>query len=155
MSERLSIRPATLCDIDELYAIEKKCFPGKTAYSFRQLYYLVTKANSSCFVELQNKRIRGFIIILFRKNSRVAGVETIDVDPDFRRKGIAQRLLRTAEREMHQKGMLYSRLEVSAANHAARLLYTKNGYRAVAVLKNYYHYDHHGSYDAIRMMKRL
>lgn len=155
MQDSGRIRKADADDLDTLFDIEKRCFPGETAYSYRQLRYLIIKANSSCFVETCNGCIRGYIIILYRKNSSVAGVETVNVDPCFQKKGIGKKLLRKAEQEMKKKNIRYILLEVATANKAAYRLYESSGFQKIGLLKNYYQYDHHGSYDAFRMMKTL
>ncbi|MEM0467282.1 MAG: N-acetyltransferase [Candidatus Thermoplasmatota archaeon] len=155
MNDRQRIRYATITDLDQIYAIEQRCFPGNTAYSYRQLQYLITKAKSSCLVEEKAGRIRGFTIILFKKNSRICGLETINVDPEFQRNGIGQRLLCAAEKEMKKRGSYFCRLEVSITNKGARNFYKKNGYQDIKVLKKYYRYEHHGSCDAVRMIKKL
>ncbi len=112
-------------------------------------------AKSSCLVETSNQTIRGFIIILFRDGSSVAAIETLDVDPIFRGKGIGQRLLNAAEDEMFANGIKNIRLEVSTNNLSALRLYEKVGYRKVAFLPSYYSNRHYGTRDAFRMVKTL
>jgi ribosomal protein S18 acetylase RimI-like enzyme len=150
-----TIRRVKSDDLDELLRIEQCCFPGETSYSRRQLQYLILKANSSCFVETDRGCIRGYIIILYRKKSCTAGIETVNVDPCFKNQGIGKNLLIKAEQEVKQLGIKRVRLEVSTANKAACALYEHHGYKRVDVLKNYYQYNHHGSYDAFRMMKEI
>lgn len=149
------IRPALLDDLECIISLEHTCFPGKLAYSKPHLRYLLTKAHRTFLVETSENIIRGFIIILYRKGSRVAGLETIDIDPQYQRQGIAHRLLNAAEAEMKQNNISMIRLEVSPGNHAAISLYTKEGFTPAMLLKNYYLYDHQGSRDAVRMIKEL
>jgi ribosomal protein S18 acetylase RimI-like enzyme len=149
------IRKATKADLPAIIALEQKCFPGPLAYSRRQLHYLLTHANSSALVETNNDSLRGFVIILYRKGSRIAGIETIDVDPSAQRCGIGSRLLTAAETEMRARGIRRVRLEVSSQNAPAIQLYRHAGYRDYEFLPNYYIYLHHGSRDAFRMVKDL
>lgn len=150
-----SVRRVTSRDFRRIIELENLCFPGNLAYSPRQIRYLLTKANSTVLVETHRKVIRGFIIILNRKGTTVAGIETVNVHPQQRIKGVASRLLNAAEADMKKKGIHNIRLEVSTTNHAAIALYEKAGFQKDTVLKNYYLYNHQGSRDALRMTKKL
>ncbi len=150
-----TVRHATPDDLPSIIALENKCFPGPIAYTPRQLCYLLTTANSAVLVETLHNRLRGFIIILYRRGSTTAGIETIDVDPDAQRNGIARRLLTAAEDDMHAHHIARVRLEVSTQNTPAIGLYQHAGYNTTEFLHNYYTYKHHGSRDAFRMTKDL
>lgn len=149
------IRHANLNDIDAICKIEQECFLGLTAYSKRQLSYLIFKANSSTLVETENDTLRGFAIVLYRKGSHVGCLETIDVDPNFRNQGVGERLLAAAEADMKDHGMRFSQLEVSEGNDAAVKLYKKAGYTLKRKLAGFYKYEHNGTCDADRMVKAL
>ena len=149
------IRNAHINDLEHIITIEQQCFKGDHAYSPQQLNYLIIKANSLTLVETKENIIRGFIIILLRKGTHTAGLETIDVAPLFQNQGIALRLLTVAEEELTQKNIKKIRLEVSVTNHQAIHLYQKQGYIKTKILKNYYQYNHDGSKDAFRMIKKL
>jgi len=149
------IRPAVFSELDRIVALEDACFPRKQAYSRRQLRYLLLHAHSTVLLEIHQKIIRGFVIVLYRKGTSVAGIETIDVDPAYRNQGIGQRLLAAAEEDIRQHGKKKIRLEVAMTNEAAILLYKNAGFSTTAVLKNYYLYNHEGSRDALRMVKEI
>ena len=85
----------------------------------------------------------------------VAGIETINVDPMFRKKGIGLRLLSAAEELLKKKRIKRIRLEVAVTNLAAIGLYENAGFQKSMLLKKYYHFDHQGSRDAYRMIKEL
>lgn len=153
MGDSPVVRPATPLDFQRIVELERVCFEGELAYSRRQLHYLVFSAHSTTLVEEAEGVVRGFVIVLFRTGSSVAGIETVNVDPAFRKKGIGRRLLAAAEKEVRRKGAQRIRLEVSVTNHAAVALYESAGFRKVRVLKNYYHFLHGDSRDAIRMIK--
>jgi ribosomal-protein-alanine N-acetyltransferase len=149
------IRQGTTNDFSQLVNLESKCFEKSIAYSPKQLHYLITRANSICLVETQLDIIRGFIIVLFRMGSKVAGIETLDVDPAFHGQGIGSRLLSAAENFCSQKDILRIRLEVSCGNHAALRLYEKSSFRRTMLLKDYYQNPHCGTRDAFRMVKQV
>lgn len=149
------MREANQNDIETLAEIEKRSFPDLTAYSKRQLAYLILKASSTTLVEIDNNILCGFIIVLYRKASCVGRIETIDVDPGCRKKGIASRLLMAAEEEMKRRGMKFAQLEVSEGNIRALKLYHKAGYLFKERLVNFYRFEHYGTCDAVRMVKCL
>jgi ribosomal protein S18 acetylase RimI-like enzyme len=155
MDHTIRIRIATPDDFERIVELEGLCFAKEHAYSRRQLRYLLTKAHSTVLVETADASVRGFLIILYRRGSIVAGIETINVDPEFRKKGIGQRLLSAAEDLLRKKGICKIRLEVAITNQAAITLYEHAGFQKIMTLKKYYYFDHDGSRDAYRMIKEL
>jgi len=155
MQHTSRIRTATPDDFERIVELENQCFPKVHAYTRRQLHYLLIKANSTVLVETTGTLVRGFLIILYRTSTTVAGIETINVDPMFRKKGIGLRLLSASEKLLRKKGIRKIRLEVAITNQAAIKLYEHAGFQKTMLLKNYYHYDHEGSRDAYRMVKEL
>ncbi|TRO47724.1 N-acetyltransferase [Candidatus Bathyarchaeota archaeon] len=142
-------------EIDAIVEIEKKCFPGKDAYSKRQLEYLILNANSDCLIEKEDGVIRAFLIVTYRQRSLTCNIETIDVDPSFKNRGIGLKLLKAAEVEMKRRGMRWSQLEVSEGNEAALKVYKTAGYTFKERLEGYYKFEHNGTRNAIRMVKAL
>ncbi len=149
------IRPVSSYDLEQIVDLERRCFPFEIAYSPRQLEYLIYRANSACFADAIQEQLRGFIVVLFRSKSLVAGIETLNVDPVFRGKGIGRRLLQVAEFDMVHRGIKRARLEVSTGNYGALQLYEKVGFEHCMLLKDYYYFNHYGSRDAYRMVKHL
>ncbi len=149
------IRKAEPGDIEAVAVIEKRCFAEATAYPKSQLAYLIYKANSTCLVETCAEVIRGFIVALYRKGTRGGYLETLDVDPAYQGQGVGLRLLCAAEEEMKRRGLSFSQLEVSEGNKTAIALYQKAGYKPKKLLEGYYRFEHHGSRDAVRMVKTL
>jgi ribosomal-protein-alanine N-acetyltransferase len=155
VTETAVIRNAEPDDIEAIAAIEKHCFTDATAYPKNQLAYLIYKANSTCLVETCAGVIRGFIVALYRKGTRGGYLETLDVDPAYQGQGIGLRLLCAAEEEMKRLGLSFSQLEVSEGNKTAIALYQKAGYKPKKRLAGYYRFEHHGTRDAVRMVKML
>lgn len=155
MPRTADIRAAIFEDFERIVELEQLCFPREHAYSRRQLRYLLTKANSTVLVETRGAIIRGFLIILYRRGTSVAGLETINVDPAFRKKGIGLRLISAAEEHLRKKGISSIRLEVAITNSAAIKLYEQAGFHQTVLLKKYYHFHHDGSRDAYRMIKEI
>ena len=142
-------------EINAIVEIEKKCFPKKVAYSKRQLEYLILNPNSDCLIEKEDGVIRAFLIVTYRQRSLTCNIETIDVDPSFKNRGIGLKLLKAAEVEMKRRGMRWSQLEVSEGNEAALKVYKNAGYEFKKRLEGYYKFQHNGTCNAIRMVKKL
>jgi ribosomal protein S18 acetylase RimI-like enzyme len=153
--EQGTVRKIRLYDFDRIIELERKCFCKYLAYTPKQLEYLITRANSTCLTETLQDILRGFIIILYRNGSRVAGIETLNVDPLFQGGGIGTKLLNAAEKDMKYKWIKRIRLEVSIENKPAIRLYERAGFKKIKILKNYYNYEHNGTRDAYRMIKDL
>jgi ribosomal-protein-alanine N-acetyltransferase len=149
------IQIANVDEIDAIFEIEQKCFPGKVGYSKRQLEHLILNANSDCLVEKQDGVIRAFLIVTYRQGSLTCDIETIDVDPAFKNRGIGLKLLKAAEIDMRRRGMRWSQLEVSEGNEAALKLYKNAGYTFKERIEGYYKFEHNGTHNAIRMVKAL
>ena len=142
-------------EIDAIVEIENKCFSGKAAYSKRQLEQLILNADSDCLVEKEEGIIRAFLIVTYRQRSLTCNIETIDVDPAFKNRGIGLKLLKAAETDMTRRGMRWSQLEVSEGNEAALKVYRKAGYTFKERLEGYYKFEHNGTRNALRMVKEL
>lgn len=142
-------------EIDAIVEIEQKCFPGKLAYSKHQISDLILNADSDCLVEKQNGVIRAFLIVIYNQKSLTCSIETIDVDPAFKNRGIGLKLLKAAEIDMKLRGMRWSQLEVSEGNEAALKVYKNAGYVFKTRLGGYYKFEHNGTRNAIRMVKAL
>jgi ribosomal-protein-alanine N-acetyltransferase len=149
------IQIANANEIDAIFEIEQKCFPGKVGYSKSQLEHLILNANSDCLVEKQDGVIRAFLIVTYRQGSFTCNIETIDVDPTFKNRGIGLKLLKAAEIDMKRRGMRWSQLEVSEGNEAALKLYKNAGYTFKERIEGYYKFEHNGTHNAIRMVKAL
>lgn len=146
---------AKLNEIDSIFRIEKKCFPGEAGYSKSQLKRLILNNNSLCLVEKKDGRIRAFLIVTSDLNLLIGHIETIDVDPNFQNRGIGLKLLEAAEMNMKSRGIKESQLEVSEGNNSAIELYRKAGYFIKEKIFNYYRFKHHNTRNAFRMIKVL
>lgn len=149
--EEIIIDCASIRLLDELYSIEKKCF-DEEAFSKEQISYLLRDYNSLSYIAYINDKIAGFIIglIEIERNQFFGHIITIEVMTQYRRKGVAQRLLREIETGIKNQGINECRLEVREDNIAAIKLYEKIGYKKIAKLENYYQTAH-----GIYLRKRL
>lgn len=142
---------ASIQHLDTLYKIETMCFKSE-AFTKQQILNLLMAYNCISLVAKVNGEIVGFIIgaIYAEKNLQIGHILTLDVSPNYQRKGVAQKLLQEIEKIFKEKNVKTCQLEVREDNIAALRLYEKLGYKKVAVLKGYYG-DAHG----IRLKKSL
>lgn len=142
----MQIEDVSLKYLDRLFEIEKQCFT-KEAFTKQQILYLLTDYNTISLVAKINDEIVGFVIMqLDSQDSRFFGhIITLNVASNFRRKGVAQRLLNEVEKILKSRGINECRLEVRQDNLAAIKLYKQLGYREFGVLNHYYG-EMHGFY---------
>lgn len=144
------IREATIEDLDELVALEERCFESDRM-SRRSFRRMVTKANATLLVADGGAGLRGYVLVLFHAGSPLARLYSLAVDASARGQGLGRALLEAAEQAAVDEGCVQMRLELRVDNTDARRLYDANGYRQFEVQADYYE-DHA---DAVRMQKTL
>jgi len=134
---------ATTQMLGRLFEIEKQSFKEE-AFSKPQVAYLLEDLASISLVARVDEGITGFVIGRLELSTEgVAGhVMTIEVVPDFRRRGIATLLMLEIESRFRKRGAVESKLEVREENAAARGLYRKLEYVETASLIGYYGLTH-------------
>lgn len=131
----LNIRKMTEADVPAVSTLDQISFslpwPER---SFR--FEVADNPASRCWVAEVDGRIVGMIVAwLFVDEVHIA---TIATHPDFRRQGIAQKLLTHTLHYTMNEGALTSFLEVRESNLAAQEMYRKFGYENSGRRKRYY-----------------
>lgn len=125
-------------------------FPGDRL-SRRELRHFLLKAHADLWVYVEDGKVLGDAIVLYRRGFASARLYSLVVDPSARGRGVAAALLQQAEKAALDVGCVLMRLEVREDNHAAIRLYQQHGYQIVGHAADYY--EDHSS--AIRMRKAL
>jgi ribosomal-protein-alanine N-acetyltransferase len=135
----ITIEDASVRFLNKLYDIQKQCFE-REAFTKQQIAYLLTDYNAIGLAARVNGEIAGFAIgrIDIVRNTPFRHILTVDIAPSYRRKGIAQKLLREIEDIFKEKGVKECCLEVREDNAAALNLYQKLGCNKVGKLEKYY-----------------
>ena len=133
----MTIRPASLDDLDALDSLEKKVF-SSDRLSRRSLRDYIKSEKVRLLVLETSAGLAGYALVAFRKGSDLARLYSIAVDPALRRKGMGQSLLDACEKAARERSCRGLRLEVHIDNTAAIDLYERNGYRRFAKLEDYY-----------------
>jgi ribosomal protein S18 acetylase RimI-like enzyme len=117
-------------DFGQLYAIEEICFQPPYRFSRTYIRKLTGSSRAATWIAELDGKMTGFAIVSFRTgaDSPAAYVQTIEVLPGFRGKGIGAELLRRVESSALQSGALSIWLHVDTENQVAIGLYEAHGY---------------------------
>lgn len=131
------LRPLLLQDLSAVAALDRLCFPPGIAFPEETFHQCLAAAECLNLGIEQSGELIAFAIFCFR-DARSAQVITIDVHPERRRQGLADRLMTELESQARKTGLSRVALQVGVDNLPARNLYRKWGYRVRARLENYY-----------------
>lgn len=141
------IRLMQEADLEQVADLEKCCFTESWSYGL--LESGIHSPYDVYYVFEQEERILGYCNL--RVLAGEGEVQRIAVWPDYRRLGVARKMMDAmVEFAMRERASAIS-LEVRESNAAARKLYEAYGFAAEAVRKGYYH---NPTEDAIIMWKR-
>jgi ribosomal-protein-alanine N-acetyltransferase len=122
-------------DFTALYAVEELCFDAPFRFSRALMRKLVANPNSATWIAEEDiaeesKELAGFAIVDWATvpKGTVAYIQTIEVNPASRRKGIASELLQLSEVSALVVGATAIWLHVDVENSAAMHLYEGRGY---------------------------
>ncbi len=145
----MNVRRMTLDDLPQVLAIDQVSFslpwPER---SFR--FEITDNPASRAWVAESDGKITGLIVVWFLVDE--AHIATIATHPDYRRQGIASRLLIHALQSLRDEGALSSVLEVRASNIIAREMYRQLGFEESGRRPRYYRDNDE---DAILMSMNL
>lgn len=128
-------------DFDDLYAIEEICFQPPERFSRRYLRQLTGSADAATWIAAEpNGKMAGFTILEWapQNSGVVAYIETIEVLPEFRGRGIAAELMRRLEGSANAERAVSIWLHVDAENASAIRLYERLGYQNTGRADHYY-----------------
>lgn len=134
------LRDACALDIERFRALYDACFRGVwnaaplTQAEARELFGSIDRRRS--FLALSGGDYAAFALnrILLRDARRVGELHVLGVAPDFRRRGVAARLLSLSLAAHARAGCERVELRVASPNAAALSLYRRAGFRRVASL---------------------
>ena len=149
----IRLREGTEADAGGLFELDRICFDVGIAYSLREFRLLLRSRKTVCILAEDGDDLAGFAIaqIAVLGESRGGHIVTIDVAPDFRRRGVGRLLMEQIEERMMAIGADWLRLEVAVNNTAASGFYRGLGFAAIGRIPDYYR----GSVDATVMEKTL
>jgi ribosomal protein S18 acetylase RimI-like enzyme len=128
------IQPAAWRDLFALGSLEKVCFDDD-AWPLLELLGVLTFPGIVRLRATANGEMVGFVAGDPRRTEKTGWILTLGVLPDWRRRGIAQALMKVCERQME---MPLVKLTVRRDNLSAIKLYEKLGYHQVDIWSRYY-----------------
>lgn len=135
--------------LDDVLRIEEDSFPDP--WSLRSFHReIMENPYAHYFAALNSSKVIGYIggwVIIDELH-----ITNLAVDPLYRRKGIARKLLNRLTVRAKQEGSLRVTLEVRVSNSSAIALYKKYGFIPVGCRPKYYTNDHE---DALIMWKEI
>ena len=143
----MSVRAATLADLDAIMALERASFPTD-AWSETLMRAELASPHGTYFALEDDGRLVGYAGLRAPAGSKDADVQTIAVAADARGHGHGRTLLRTLLGEAAARRVAEVFLEVRADNPAAHALYVSEGFTELGRRPRYYQPD---GVDAIVM----
>lgn len=127
-------------DFAALYAIEEICFQPPIRFDIKYMSRLVHSPETATWIAEQDVRMAGFAIVEWtdERNGREGYIQTIEVMPSARGRGVGGELLRRIEASAHAANCKIIWLHVDADNIGAIHLYTTSGYVYEGRAGNYY-----------------
>jgi len=138
----------TAGDLDRVVSLEKLIFPDPWPKS--SFVEILTERGWGALVAEADHRVIGYACYLMVAPE--AHLTNIAVDPAYRRKAVAKRLLERILEIAEENGCAYLLLEVRASNAVAKAFYERHGFTLWYRRKNYYR---HPVEDALVMVRYL
>ena len=131
----MTIRKMALEDVDQVLAIDEASF--SLPWPARSFHFELTNnpASRSWVAEIEGQVVGMVVGWMIVDEIHIA---TIATHNDFRRQGIAEKLLIHTLQSAKEEGALTSFLEVRESNRFARQMYNKFGYVEVGRRRHYY-----------------
>lgn len=120
--------------VSQIAELEKQCF--SLPWSERSVYAELDNPISLWIVAVLGEKVVGYVGSQSVLDE--ADMMNIAVYPDFRRQGIAERLVKALCEGLRERHVRCLTLEVRASNEPARSLYEKLGFSQVGRRPNYY-----------------
>jgi ribosomal-protein-alanine N-acetyltransferase len=131
----LVIRRMTVEDVPVAHEIDVSSFT--LPWPERSIRFEVTDNPAArCWIAELNSRVIGMLVLWMIVDE--AHIASLATHPDFRRQGIAKKLLVTALDHAYMEGARTAFLEVRAGNEVARSMYQKFGFEDVGLRERYY-----------------
>jgi len=132
--EGLTIRKMSNGDVPAVLAIENESF--STPWSATSFKHELTNPFTTLDVAVLNNGIIGYVCT--RIIAEEAHILNLAVHHEFRRRGIASKLVWNALKKLRLSAVNLVTLEVRASNTAAIKLYEKFGFEVIGNRKDYY-----------------
>lgn len=140
MPAGVTVRKATLDDLDDIMALERATFPSD-AWSRELMGSELVAGHTHYVVMHAGDELVAYGGVSSPEGIELADIQTLAVASTRRRSGLGTALLLTLLDAARDRGAREVLLEVRADNPAAQALYAQHGFEAIAVRPRYYQPD--------------
>lgn len=130
----VKIENMALGDMEQIVELEKQCF--SVPWTYKDFEDTLKYENVVFLVAKENEQIVGYGGLYMSMDQ--GDIANIAVAPSYRRKGIADLLMKELFEEAKNKSVADIFLEVRESNQAAINLYKKYGFEQIGIRKAYY-----------------
>jgi ribosomal-protein-alanine N-acetyltransferase len=123
-------------DWKAMYALDVVCFEPPFRFGAREMRRLAEERGAISVLAEADGELLGFCIA--HREDPWAYVVTLDVAPEWRRLGVAGRLLAEVEQQVRASGSVGMGLHVHNGNAAAIRFYERTGYSRVGLTQGFY-----------------
>ena len=129
-----SIRKMRREDVAEVAELERKIFPD--AWSENALLETWKQRQTMLLIALEDRKIIGYLILYFvLEDGEIARIAVAD---EYRRKGVAGKMLRELALLCRENGVNRLMLDVRESNEPAKAFYVRQGFEVAGIRKDYY-----------------
>lgn len=127
-------------DLDAIFALDVVCFEPPFRFTREAMRRFAEAKNALTVIAESGAEIVGFAIVHVERagDARAGYVVTLDVAPEWRRRGLAQRMMRRIEERAHAAQCAEMALHVSVENESAVRFYERAGYERSHVVRDFY-----------------
>jgi len=127
-------------DFAQLYVVEEVCFQPPFRFARRYMQQLVTSVDAATWIAEEDGRMAGFAIVQWgrEEDEWTAYLQTIEVLPEVRGRGVGAELLLRSEESARAAGAERIWLHVDEENAEAIRLYGRCGYIFEGRQEDYY-----------------
>ena len=127
-------------DFAALYSIEEVCFLPPHQFSSAYMRQLIRHPDSATWIAESGEGMVGFGLVQWTRDEVgvLAYVQTLEVLPEVRGRGVGGELLRRLEGSVRQLEARFIWLHVDAENRSAIRVYEKHAYQEQGKERDYY-----------------
>ena len=138
-SQDFTIRAGVAADLEAMYQMDVRCFDEVFRFSRAAMHRFSQGRNRFTFIaESADGQMAGFVILSLHRRHGLGYIVTLDVEPAYRRRGVAALLMQAAEQHGAADPVACIELHVHVGNAAALALYAELGYRRNRLESGFY-----------------